>query len=94
VFIAFTLRSTVAMTVHVVGESVTPELPSGSYAMVNRLANDYVPGDIVVFKSDGVFKLARVEAQVDQTVTLVRNQVEAFDMPTDLITGRVWWGTR
>jgi hypothetical protein len=70
--------------------AVTPELPEGSYLLIDKKASTFRVGDIVVFKNEGKNFLARVLAIDNKTgrLTLGRNGEANRTVPPREILGR------
>jgi hypothetical protein len=93
VIIAIPIRQCVAMPFHVKTAAVAPEVPQGSWALVNRLAMQFKPGDIIAYHDEGRVMLARVTAERGGLLSVTRDG-KALDIDLDRIVGRVVLATR
>jgi signal peptidase I len=93
VVIAVPIRQCIAVPVRVPTGAVAPEVPPGSLALVYRLASDFKPGDIIVYRADAKFMVARCEAASSVSLHVSRYD-QQLDVPRNAIVGKVVLSTR
>lgn len=91
--IALPIRQGVAMPVRVTTDSVAPELPKGSRALVSRLASDFRPGDIIAYKADSKVLVARFDSAISDVFHVSRNH-DAWTIARSSVVGKVVASTR
>jgi tRNA A-37 threonylcarbamoyl transferase component Bud32 len=96
VVVALLVRTFVIEVFWTVGDSVSPEIPQGSYAMVFKLVRSYRPGDIIVYREEGRALLARVAAAgpTPQGLLVERSRQTPRYVPAAAVAGRVILNTR
>jgi hypothetical protein len=94
--LAFAVRWRVAEAFYAAGNSAAPAVPRGSRVLVYKLATNFNPGDVVVFRSDsGNAYLGTVKReQPDGSLLLSRNGWADQIAPRNRIIGRVFLNTR
>jgi hypothetical protein len=94
--IVIALRVFVIGPYHAVTDSVSPDVPQGSYAMVFKLARSFAPGDIVVFRGDGKRLLGRVAGAgpAEGVLQIARRGESPRRIPVSDVVGRVILNTR
>lgn len=94
--IGIALRVFVIGPYHAMTDSVSPDVPQGSYAMVFKLARSFTPGDIVVFRGDGKRLLGRVatSGRNDGILHIARRDEPPRSIPASDVIGRVILSTR
>jgi signal peptidase I len=93
VAIVVPVRAYVITPYRVPGDSVAPEIKSGSLVLVYRLASDFQSGDILAYRHGENTYLGRCES-VAPTSLQVSRKDEHVAIPRDLVIGRVVLTTR
>jgi len=93
------IRATVAEPLYVTTNSVAPALPAGSRCLVYRLASDFQPGDVIVYRPaehPNLQYLAIVQKGLDSSGTLivVRRSELPFALLPSRVVGRIVLNTR
>ncbi|MBK7405028.1 MAG: S24/S26 family peptidase [Phycisphaerales bacterium] len=91
------VRQAVAQVYYVPMHSMEPELPAGSRVLVYKLAGQFSPGDIVVYRNpSGQAYLGRVEGADAATgaLTISRNGTPPTPVAASDVIGRVVLSTR
>lgn len=93
------IRATVAEPLYVTTDSVAPALRAGSRCLVYKLASDFQPGDVIVYRPaehPNFQYLAIVQKGLDSsgTLTVVRRSSVPFTLPQSRIVGRIVLNTR
>ena len=70
-------------------DSAAPELPRGSRVIAWKLANAFVPGDLIVYKLDGKANLGRVVADEGTNLLVNRNGKADAAVARDTVVGKV-----
>jgi|GEM_PF-3623516 len=86
-------RAYVLTPYRVMGDSVAPELHSGTLAFVYRLTSDFHTGDIVAYRHGENTYLGRCESITSDALQLSRKD-ETATVPRSAIIGRVILSTR
>lgn len=97
VILAMVIRTTVAESFVAATDAVSPEIRKNSRTLVYKLASEYSPGDIIVFrKDDGKSMLGRVGSsdKPASELTIERNNVPPETIPLNNIIGRVILNSR
>ncbi len=97
VIFAMVIRTTVAESFVAATDAVAPEIRRNSRTLVYKLASDYSPGDIIVYrKDDGKSLLGRVKAsdKKAQELTIERNNEPDETVSLDSVVGRVVLNSR
>ena len=87
------VRAFVITPYRVTGDSVAPEIKSGSLAFVYRLTSDFQPGDIVAYRNGENIYLGRCENSVSGNLQVSRKDGQ-HEVARNLIVGRVVLSTR
>ena len=91
------IRTTVAESFVAATDAVSPEIRKHSRTLVYKLASEYSPGDIIVYrKDDGKSMLGRVAAFDKQAaeLTIERNNEPNETVPLSKVVGRVVLNSR
>ena len=97
VILAMVIRTTVAESFVAATDAVSPEIRKHSRTLVYKLASEYSPGDIIVYrKDDGKSMLGRVVAFDKQAaeLTIERNNEPNETVPLSKVVGRVVLNSR
>ena len=87
---AFVLQDFLAMT-----DAVATDVPQGSHALVFKLARDYLPGDIAVYRTNGIDELGRVVVAGPNGGYLLVQRHESLQLiPAADLIGKVILNTR
>ncbi len=70
-------------------KSLEPELPAGSRVLVWKLANHYVPNDIIAHKHGEQVWVSRVVRVSDEKIVVQRNQWPEEELPLKDVIGKV-----
>lgn len=97
--LAFGIRATVAEAFRVVGDSVAPDLPAGSHCLVYKLASDFRPGDVIVYRPADhpdrrYLGIVKGTGQTPRTLIVTRHRAAPFTIPESTVIGRVFINTR
>lgn len=93
------LRAAVAEPFRVTGDSVAPELRAGSRCLVYKLASEFKPGDVIVYRpaDDPELRYLAVvvgSGSTSATLSVSRRHMSPFAIPRAAIVGRVIASTR
>jgi signal peptidase S26 family len=99
VMLSFAVRATVAEVYFVPGDSVSPILIKGSRCLVYKLAGNYAPGDVIVYKpaENRTLRFLGIVKEIDAAtgdLHVTRNGRVELTVPHDDIVGRVVANTR
>ncbi len=87
------VRAYVITPYRIMGNSVEPELKTGSLALVYRLTSDFQPGDIVAYRNGQNTFVGRCESTTPENVKVSRRDEQAV-ISRQAIIGRVVLSTR
>jgi signal peptidase I len=86
--IALPLRAAVIAPYRVMGNSTAPELRSGSWVLAYKLASDFQPGDLLIYRDGDSEFTARCEVATPETLKVSRNNV-GLEIPRPRVVGRI-----
>ncbi len=77
-------------------DSGSPEIPQHSLALVYLLASHFSPGDVIVYRQDGINLLARVaeDGPLDGVLKVARRNGPVEAVPLPKVAGRVVFNSR
>jgi len=97
VILAMVIRTAVAESFVAATDAVSPEIRKNSRTLVYKLASEYSPGDIIVYRNDdGKSMLGRVAAsdKPASELTIERNNEPPETIPLNNVIGRVILNSR
>jgi signal peptidase I len=89
VVVAVLLRTFVLQAYFVAGSSAEPELPRGSLILAWKRTRDFIPGDMVVYDSDGKALVGRIVSTAHDSITVNRNRQPDARILRHRVIGRV-----
>ena len=70
-------------------DAAAPEIPQGSRCLVWKLARDFVPGDLIAYRSERDVNMGRVVGNEKGRLTLRRNNEPDINVPHGAVVGKV-----
>jgi hypothetical protein len=92
--LALILKVAVAESFIAKTATVSPEVPTGSFVIVYKLASQFAPGDIIAYRDDATTFLGRVVESNDGSLQVARDNKAPEGVARKAIIGRVVVATR
>jgi Signal peptidase, peptidase S26 len=89
------VRLTVAQAFYAPSTGGEPQIPMGSHVLVYKLARQFSPGDVIVFRfADGTYRFGIVQSQSDKGLVVSKRDQPNMAVDMDQVVGRVFLNTR
>jgi len=86
---ALAVKARVLGSYRVSGDSLSPEIPRGSYVLAWKPAATFRPGDLIVYRHEGRVLGGRVEGSDTASLVINRNGVSAERIARKTVCGRI-----
>ena len=92
IILAFILKFTIIEEFRITSDALSPRVPKSSRVMVNKLARNFEPGDIIIFKSDNYNMLGIVKeiAENKNNLIITRNNEKDKVVAINKIKGKAF----